>query len=117
MPGSLTLTGLVAGLASGEKVIGPSTMTDVSVVGQITDITLVTGDNTFAVPTGAVAVAVFLPSTNASNITFRTSANSGDSGLPINPSGPWFVIPFAGSPTSVILHATSGGASVELNFI
>jgi hypothetical protein len=117
MAGSLTLTGMAAGLASGYKTIGPSTMTGSSIIGTITDITLVTGDNTFAVPTGASGVAVFLPSTNVAVVKVRTNLNSGDAGMPVNPGGPWLAWPLASGTTSVILNASVGGATVELNFI
>jgi hypothetical protein len=115
--GSLTLTGMAAGLASGQKVIGPSTMTGSSIVGTITDIVLGTGDNTFAVPAGASAVAIFLPAANVAVIKVRTDLNSGDTGLSVNPGGPWLVWPLAAGTTSVTVNAGAGGASVELTFI
>jgi hypothetical protein len=117
MAGSLTISGLAAGLVSGQKIIGPNTMVGSATVGQVTDYTLTTGDNTFTVPTGAYAVAVFLPSTNSSAITVRTNLDSGDTGLAVNPVGPWFVWPFASGTTSLILHAAAGGAVIELSFI
>jgi hypothetical protein len=115
--GQLTVTGLAAGLASGQKTIGPNTMTGTSVVGQISDVVLTTGDNTFVVPTGAVAVAVFVAVTNTSAIKIRTNLNSADAGLPINPAGPWVVFPLATGTTSVILNIVAGGAGAELTFI
>lgn len=117
MAGSFTLTGMAAGLLSGQKIIGPNTMTGGEIVGQISDATLATGDNTFSVPTGAVAVAVFLPAANTTEITVRTNLNASDGGLPVGPAGPWFVFPFFPGTTSVILNAAAGGAVVELTFI
>jgi hypothetical protein len=117
MAGQFTIAGLAAGLASGAKTIGPNTITGGSAIGQISDLILVTGDNTFTVPAGATAVAVFISTTNTSAIKFRTSANAADAGLPINPAGPWIAWPLVAGTTSVIINAASGGASVELNFI
>lgn len=117
MAGSFTISGMSAGLASGSKIIGPNTMPGGSIVGEILDATLATGDNTFTVPTGAVAVAVFLPSTNVAAIKVRTNLDSGDAGLPVNPSGPWFAWPLMIGTTSLILNAASGGAVVEITYI
>ena len=50
--GTLTVAGASAGLASGQKVIGPVTITGNNTIGEILDATLASGDNTFAVPTG-----------------------------------------------------------------
>ena len=92
-------------------------MTGQNVVGQVLDANLATGDNTFSAPTGAVAVAVFISTTNTAAVTIRTNLNSGDTGLPINAAGPWVVWPLYTGTTSVILNAAAGGAAVELTFI
>lgn len=117
MAGTMTLTGLASGLLSGSKDIGPYTMSGEAEIGQITDVTLATGDNTFTVPSGAVAVAIFVPSTNTAELKVRTNLNSGDAGLPVNPSGPWAAWPLYTGTTSVIVNAASGGATIELTFI
>lgn len=115
MAGTLTISGMSAGLASGQKVVGPVTMTGTATVGGITDAVLVTGDNTFSVPTGASAVAVFLGTSNVT-VTVRTSSNSGDVGLPIGGSG-FVVFPLVSGATSIILHASGSLPGVELSFV
>lgn len=117
MAGTFTITGLAAGLSSGSKTIGPNTMTGSAVIGEVLDATLSTGDNTFAVPTGASAVTVFIATTNTAEIKIRTSLNPVDVGLPINPAGPWVTWPLFSGTTTVVLNAASGGAAVELTFI
>lgn len=117
MAGTLTLSGLACGLASGEQIIGPNTMAGGAIIGAIIPVTLVTGDNTVSVPPLAVAVAVFVPSTNTAEIKVRTNLNSFEAGLPINPSGPWFAWPLYTGTTSVILNAASGGATISVVFI
>jgi hypothetical protein len=115
--GSFTIGGNASGLLSGSKTLAPNTMYGGAPVGTILDATLATGDNTFAVPSTAVAVAVFIQTTNVAAIKIRTNLNSADAGLPVNPAGPWAAFPLYSGTTSVILNAASGGALVELNFI
>lgn len=105
--GTLTIGGMSAGLLSGELAVGPVTTTGINQIGAVIPIGLVEGDNVIDMPTGASAVAVFLPQSPSGAVTFRTSANSGDAGLPIAPfSGvPWFKCDLVTGATTVILHA------------
>lgn len=122
MPGTLTVMGLSAGLVSGQKAIGPVTMTGISTVGQIVDATLNTGDNTFTLPSGQTvsAVAIFL-GTTAMTVKVRTNLDSGDAGVAIAPyvgaGTPWAVLPLPSGVTSVILNASGSVTGVELNYI
>ncbi len=117
MAGSFTITGMSAGLQGGEKIMGPNTMSGGSTVGTILDATLATGDNIFTVPSLAVGCTIFIPSTNTSALYLRSNLDPADTGLPVNPSGPWVAWPLVSGQTQVIIHATVGGASVELWFI
>lgn len=123
MPGTLTITGMAAGLTSGgQKTIGPVTMTGSSVVGQVSDATLQEGDNTFALPSGYTftAVAIFLGTGGVTaTVKVRTNLDSADAGLQISPcSGPNFaVFPLPTGTASVILHSSGTVNSVELSFI
>lgn len=122
MPGTLTVSGMSAGLASGAKTIGPVTMTGVSTVGQLIDQQLSSGDNTFTLPAGETisAVAIFFGTTTAT-IKLRTNLDSGDAGVQVAPyvgAGiPWCVLPLPSGVTSVILNASATVAGVELTFI
>lgn len=117
MAGQLTISGLAAGLASGSKIIGPNTATGGAIVAAIVDVPLVTGDNTVAVPNSAVFFALFIPTTNTSNLFIRTNLDNTDTGFPIAPAGPWMASSIASGVTSLIIHATAGGATVEFTFI
>lgn len=119
MSGSLTIAGMAAGLASGQKTIGPVSMIGTHTVGQITDAALIAGDNTFPVPAGAVAVAIFPGNSPSATVTIRTNLNPGDAGLPVTPySGVgWAAFPLAGGVTALILNASTAVNSVELSFI
>ena len=117
MAGQFTIAGMATGLDSGEKIVGPDTMTGSNVVGQIEDVTLATGDNIVMVPAGATKVAGFFPATATGTVNLRTNLNLLDTGFPLNASGPWFVVPLVTGTTELILAVTSGGASVELTFI
>lgn len=115
MAGTLTVTGLATGLLSGEKVIGPITMSGQATVGEIRDVNLTAGDNTIPIPAGATAAVVVVQPTSGITFTLRTNLNSTDAGLPFGPTG-WSVLSLASGITSLILNA-SAQASVEVSFI
>lgn len=119
MSGTLTVTGMSAGLLTGQKVIGPLTITGNDAIGQITDASLAEGDNDFTIPTGAVAVLVYLGITPGVTVKVRTNLNSGDGGLEIAPysSIGWTVFPLVSGTTTVILNASAALTSMELSFI
>lgn len=116
MAGTLTISGLATGLISGQNIIGPVSMTGVSTEGERLDVTLVSGDNTIAVPSGAVAALVVISSSNTSELKLRTNLNSGDGGTPLGATG-FAVWPLYAGTTSLILYAVAGGGSVEVVFI
>jgi hypothetical protein len=116
MAGTLTIGGLAAGLLTGQKVIGPVTMTGSAVIGTVTDLTLASGDNTIAVPAGATAVMIELPASSVVELKLRTNLNSSDAGTPFGPSG-FVVLPVYSGTTSLIVNAASGGGTIEASFI
>ena len=115
MAGTVTVTGAASGLLGGEKILGPITITGTAIVGEILDVTLSSGDNSFTIPTGAVGVVFIPPATNTATVKYRTSGNSADGGLPISGIQP-FVHVFNGSPSSVILNASASTGACELWF-
>jgi hypothetical protein len=119
MSGTITVTGMSAGLTSGYKVIGPITITGSNPVGEIIDATLASGDNTFTVPTGATAVLLALGSASAVTVKVRTNLNAGDAGLPVAPFGGvgFMVFNLVADVTSVILNASGSLPNAELSFI
>jgi hypothetical protein len=121
MSGTLTISGMAAGLPFGEEIIGPLTITGANVIDQVDGTTLNTGDNTFSAPTGSVAVLIVLGNGGvAATVKARTNLNSGDAGLPLSPfSGIGYaVFPLSTTGvTSVILNASTSVADVSLLFI
>lgn len=117
MAGSLTITGMASGLLSGQKIIGPITMTGGAIVSQISSATLSTGDNTFTIPTSATGVAIAFSITNTYELKVRTNLNVIDGGMPVNPAGPWMAWALYPGTTSIVINAATGGATVELSFI
>lgn len=106
MAGQITISGASAGEPAGQRVFGPTTITGTAVIGETFDQALVSGDNTFAVPTGAVAALIIPPALNTTAVKLRTSLNAADAGLPIY-AGNWpTVYPFPSTPpTSLIVNA------------
>ena len=105
---TFTIMGMSAGEPQGQRVFGPLTISNTAVVGETLSVALSSGDNTYTVPTGSVAVMIIPPANNSTAIKFRTSQNSGDTGLSLNPGSIPFVYAFPSSaPSSVILNAGS----------
>lgn len=120
MSGTLTINGMSAGLVSGEKVLGPITMTGTNQVGQITDASLGTGDNTFPVPpSGPYALAILFGQAPSVTVKLRTNLNIADVGLEITPAAntAFAVFPLPAGVTSVILNASGSLPGIELWFI
>ena len=119
MAGTFTVTGMSAGELGGERVFGPITISGKTLIGSTFYNVLTSGDNTIAVPAGAVAALIIPPTGNITAIKVRTSANSGDAGLPINEGALPFVLPFSNTaPTSLILNSASAtSAFCQVSFI
>ena len=122
--GTLTVMGSSSGLASGQKVIGPVTMTGTNTVGTIVDANLSSGDNTFAVPSfppSGQPYAVLITLGSAPNVTVkvRTNLNSGDGGLEIAPySGlGWTVFPLPAGTTELILNSSGSLTGIDSSFV
>ena len=120
MAGTFTVAGLASGLATGSKLMGPLTITGTAVVGETLDLNLSSGDTTVTIPPNAVAAWIVPPSTNTQALKVRTSANSGDAGLPISatdPFGPYSFRAVSPAPTTLIVNAAGTVTGVEIVFI
>ena|ERR1039457_599688 len=105
MAGTFTISGLSATEPGGERIFGPQSIQGTVVIGETLAVAVAEGDNTFVVPTGAVAVWITPPLNGASTLKVRTNLNSADAGLPIsiiNPTVYSFPLP---APTSLIVKA------------
>ena len=117
--GTLTVSGAVAGLTSGQVVIGPVTTTGNNIIGEVIVTALVSGDNTYSVPSGSVKVGIFLGTSAAATVLLRTNLNSGDAGLPIAPvtGTPWTAFDLPSGVTEIILNSSGSLPGVQLNFV
>ncbi len=105
--GTLTVQGMSASEPAGQRTFGPLTITGTQVIGETLEAPLASGDNTFAVPTAAVACLIIPPTNGTAVLKLRTSANSSDAGLPLNGGGAPTLYPFpASAPTSLIVNAS-----------
>ena len=114
MSGTLTVSGLVAGLLSGEKVIGPETMTGSATVGEIADVSFAAGDTTVSVPAGASVVLLVLPESNTQQLAVRTNLDAG-TGMSIGDQG-YVVFPIATGVTALVVSAGAAGV-LEASFL
>ena len=118
MAGTFTITGMAAGLPSGEKIIGPISATGNGVIGTIIDVQLASGDNTFSIPTGAVSVLVVFPQALTQTVKVRTNADTGGCQIAPQSAAYYAVLPLPSTATSLILNA-SGAVTLttEITFI
>jgi hypothetical protein len=107
MAGIVTISGNSSSEPAGQRVLGPINIQGSIVVGDTVSQGLSSGDNTIAVPAGAVGVVIVPPSTGAVALKYRTSLNSGDGGLPIAPNLPFVHVFPSPIPVSIILNAGS----------
>lgn len=114
MAGTVTLTGLSASEPAGQRVLGPLSIQGSIVVGDTFSGGLQAGDNTIAIPTGAVGAVIIPPSIGSTVLKYRTSLNAGDGGLPISPTQPFLHV-FPSPPPSAIIINSSAGQSAFLS--
>lgn len=119
MAGQLTVSGISPNEPGGSRTFGPLTISGTQPVVETLGVPLASGDNTFNVPTGAVAVWIIPPVGNAIVVKLRSSLNSGDAGLPLAPATATGPYPFPVTPpTTIILNAASAiTALYEIIFI
>lgn len=105
--------GLITGLASGRKKIGPLVRTDAAGATHTEQITLANGFNQIDIPTNASAVLVIFDPT--STVTKTLKGVTGDTGIVLDPGTAaagtnWLFLPFdpASPPTS--FGITTSGA-------
>ena len=107
MAGTVTITGLSASEPTGQRTLGPISIQGSVVIGDTSAGALNSGDNTIAVPAGAVGVVIVPPTTGTATLKYRTSLNSGDTGLPISASQPFVHVFPSPIPTSIIINAST----------
>jgi hypothetical protein len=106
--GTFTIVGLAASEPAGQRTFGPLTIQGTQVVGETLEVPLVSGDNTFAVPVGAVAVMVIPPTTGTVALKLRTNTNAADGGLVLPSVNMPMVYPFPPTaPTSLIVNSSA----------
>lgn len=119
MQSQINIQGLIQPILSGGKKIGPLVIANPNAdIGSITTIEIATGSVTIAVPLGAIAALIVPSTTNAATISFKTSLNSGDTGLPISPDLPTLLTFPTTIPTTMLFTMGAGGTGIiEVNFI
>lgn len=100
---------------TGNKSIGPFTITGGLGLSETFDVTLANGDTTVTVPALSVGCVIVLPSGNTNVITVRTV--SGDTGIQVARTGPVVILfDTAALPASVKINSAGGGGVAEVSF-
>jgi hypothetical protein len=107
--GSITVSGSVAGLATGSKTLGPITITSAApsdlTCGATTTVVLANGANTITVPSSTCTAAVIVFA-SASTTVKTLKGVSGDTGFTVTKNGT-FVLQFdaAGAPANFVINS------------
>jgi len=115
---SLTVSGAVVGMLSGEKFVGPISSTNANTVSSIVSVTLTSGDNSIAIPSQAVVAMIVLSSSITQTIKVRTNLDSGGCTIGNPNYAPFTVIPVPSGATSLVLNASAAtSAPTEVTFL
>jgi hypothetical protein len=118
MAGTFTITGMAAGLPTGEKIIGPISATGNTTIGTIVDVQLASGDNTFAIPSQAVSVLIVFPQSMTQTIKARTNLDTGGCTIAPQSAAYFACLPLPTGATSLILNASGAVIlTTEITFI
>jgi len=109
---TITLGGSRVGAASGTKQIGPAVLVNTASIDDSQLLTTINGNNTVAVPTGAVGVILFPPAANVIPIILKGVA--GDTGISLHLTDA-SKISLNPSVTSFVLNV-AGGISINLEW-
>lgn len=112
--GSVTISGTITGLPIGSKVVGPYQIAPTGLVDQVTDITLVSGDNTITVPATATGCVIIPPPVNT--VVLKIKGVGGDTGIVISKINPFILCFDTVPPASFIINAaslTAGNTAIE----
>jgi hypothetical protein len=109
----VSISGTVTGAPSGSKALGPFLIINPASVDAITLLSTASGDNTIAIPTGAVGCVIVPPTTNT--VALKLKNVGGDSGLPIHPSQPT-LLSLPAASTSFVLNAAGSAIAIELTW-
>lgn len=113
-----TVSALAAGLPGGQSINETYTIVGANVIGETLSLNLASGDNTIAVPSGAISVGIVLPNTNNQTVKFRTSLNSTDAGLTLSATDQFGPYVFRGlTVASIILNASATVTGVQVTFL
>lgn len=105
--GTFTLQGVVNALATGEKHVGPLTISATQAVAETDTIALDTGDTTVSFPLGATAVILVPAAGNTATLTLKGDA--GDTGIPFAATLPFLLAP----SDDFIINSDDDDQSVE----
>ena len=116
MAGSITIQGLLTGTTSGTQYVGPYTLVP-NAAGNfaVTEVILVAGNNTIAVPTWATVCLIVPPTANVLT-TMTLKGATGDTGTPLSLSAP-SVISFPVTPPADLIITAAGSASPPTTFV
>lgn len=89
--GQITIQGVISGLLTGSKTIGPIVMSDANASPTTQEIVLASGFNTISVPTATSCSGVLVVFAAASTGTKTLKGVTGDTGIVLNPSGANFI--------------------------
>lgn len=88
MSSQVNIQGLITSTPVGSQKIGPLVVSNTINIAAVTLVSMsaTISPSAISVPVGATACIITPPNNTPTTITFKTSSNSGDTGLPISPT-------------------------------
>ena len=106
MAGSVQLSGSSSGI--GQRTLRPGIIQNDTDIEETLNVTLESGDNSYAVPLGSVGVIIDPTSVSSTfTLRFRTDQNSSDTGLTISDVHPFLYVFPATAPIEIIINSSA----------
>lgn len=112
--GTISIQGTITGLPTGTKTYAGS-IPCASAVGEIHDLILASGDNTITVPTGATAVLIQPPATNA--VALKLKGDAADVGVKISKTLPTLLSLDQTQATFIVNAASITATATQFSYV
>lgn len=111
----LTLRGYFENLTEGARNLAPTELINSDAPTTVTVVSLVSGDNTIAVPAKAVGCLILFASTSA--VVKKLKGAGGDTGITLHPTK-WLVLSFtAAAMANIIINASANDTGLYTEFL
>ncbi len=113
--GTVSITGTITDLPTGDKAVGPVTITSAAAVAAESQVILSSGANTILIPATATVCIVVFDSTSATTKTLK--GVTGDTGIVMKPAGAILLSFAAVPPASFVINSSALDTGLYTTFL